>query len=306
MKTLIIYGPTSSGKTSLALALAKKHGGEIISADSRQVYKGLDIGSGKVDFKNAVAKHNNYWIVDGIRIHGFDLVEPGQSFTVSDFIKFAGVTIKKIEEAGKLPIIAGGTAFYLYSLINGLNTNGIGPDKKLRNQLEKLPREQLYLKLFKLNKEKALSMNQSDRLNPRRLIRAIEISSSNPPSFKKDTHLLGNCQTIGLTATNSYLFQRSDIWLDERIKHGLIEEVDGLIKNKTDIVWLEKLGLEYRWITLFVTGKLSFGEAASGLKGDTHDYIRRQKSWFKKFVGMKLYNVADNQYLIPLDKEHHK
>src|SRR3989344_147190 len=108
-KTLIIYGPTATGKTAIGIALAKKYHGEIISADSRQVYKGLDIGSGKVGFDSKVEKHQGYWIVNGIKIHGFDLRAPREQFTVADFIKNASDTMIQIIVSKKLPIIVGGT-----------------------------------------------------------------------------------------------------------------------------------------------------------------------------------------------------
>src|SRR3990167_9401127 len=104
-KELIIYGPTTTGKTALAIDLAKKYNGEIISADSRQVYKGLDIGTGKVSFDSKVEKHKGFWIVDGVKIHGFDLVNPGQRFSVADFLKFASDTMIQIIKSKKIPII---------------------------------------------------------------------------------------------------------------------------------------------------------------------------------------------------------
>ena len=110
-KVLIIYGPTATGKTALVIKLAKEYNGELISADSRQVYKNLDIGTGKVSFESKVEKHNKYWTVDGVKIHGFDLVKPGEQFTVADFLKFSHDSIIQITQQKKLPIIVGGTPF---------------------------------------------------------------------------------------------------------------------------------------------------------------------------------------------------
>src|SRR3990167_7407725 len=175
---LVIFGPTATGKTDLALGLANKFNGELISADSRQVYKNLDITSGKANFGLKVEKHNRYWIVDGVKIHGFDLVDPGQNFSASDFIKFAKTAVAQIIKTSKLPIIVGGTGFYIQTFIGGLDSVGIAPDANLRSQLEKLSTTMLYQKLLITNPKRAKSMNQSDKKNPRRLIRAIEITSS--------------------------------------------------------------------------------------------------------------------------------
>src|SRR3989344_4979412 len=127
-RALIIYGPTATGKTDLALNLAKKFNGELISTDSRQVYKGLDIGTGKVSFGSKVEKHQGFWVVNGIKIHGFDLVNPDEQFTAADFLKSAVTSVIQITEEKKLPIMVGGSGFYIKTLINGLGSIGIPAD----------------------------------------------------------------------------------------------------------------------------------------------------------------------------------
>jgi len=159
---LVIYGPTATGKTALGIHLAQKFNGELISADSRQVYKGLDIGSGKVSFDSKVEKHKGYWIVDGVKIHGFDLVNPPihkpdsqsyskpgseEPFSVADFLKFASDTMIQIMKSKKIPIIVGGTGFYIKALTSGIESIGIAQDRKLRQKLEKLSVGDLYQKL---------------------------------------------------------------------------------------------------------------------------------------------------------------
>ncbi|MBI3282650.1 tRNA (adenosine(37)-N6)-dimethylallyltransferase MiaA, partial [Candidatus Curtissbacteria bacterium] len=178
---LVIYGPTATGKTGLAITLAKKYNGEILSADSRQVYKGLDITTGKVSFDSKVEKHSGYWIVDGVRINGFDIKDPSQQFTAADFLKFAHTSLIRIRVAEKLPIVVGGTGFYIKALIEPIDSIGIPANPKLRGNLQKLSVQELFQKLSSINSQKAKSMNRSDRKNPRRLIRAIEIALS----FKK-------------------------------------------------------------------------------------------------------------------------
>jgi len=323
-KLLIIYGPTATGKTDLAIKLAKKFSGELISADSRQVYKGLDIGTGKVSFDSKVEKHEECWIVDGVKIHGFDLVNPPihkpdsqsyskpgseEPFSVSDFLKFASDTMIQIMKSKKLSIIVGGTGFYIKALIEGIETIGIKADWKLRHQLENFSADQLYQKLEKIDPKRAQEMNNSDRQNPRRLVRAIEIALT--PEFSarhsgvatttiesgsyRSVSLrsrMTNYLMVGLTAPSDYLYSRCDKWLKIRLKHGMIEEVENLIKGGIDPQWLDDLGLEYRWLSRYLSGKINYYQAIDRLKGDIHSFIRRQKTWFKKFNEMKLFDIS--------------
>lgn len=300
---LAIFGPTSTGKTNLAIHLAQKLNGEIISADSRQVYRSLDIGSGKVSFKSKVEKHPRYWIVDGVRINGFDLQEPENNFSAADFIKFAESSIKQIGNRKKLPIIAGGTGFYLGAFLNGIESIGIQSDSELRLELEKLSRVQLLEKLKKLDPKKAGLLNQSDRLNPRRLIRAIEIAVGrpkiNPPLISNA--LPTNCILIGLTAPNDFIYKRADKWVDERFEK-INEEIKNLLELGVDEKWLENLGLEYRWGVRYVRGDISKTDSIAKLKFDTHSFIRRQKTWFKKFKDMKLFDISQKDWQKKLEK----
>lgn len=301
-QTLVIYGPTATGKTSLAIALAQKFNGEIISADSRQVYRSLDIGSGKVSFDAKVQKYQRYWIVDGIKIHGFDTIDPGQQFTVADFLKFANSSMIQIIELNKLPIVVGGTGFYIKALIDGIDSIGIPKDEKLRRQLEKLTIGRLYQKLLGLDKTRAKAMNESDRANPRRLIRAIEVATykmftseeSKPTPEVKTSYQLPttNYSLVGLTAPNDFLYKKAESWLQERLSKGMIGEVKGLLEKGIDQKWLDNLGLEYRWLSRHLTGKLDYQIAFERLTGDYHSFIRRQKTWFKKFPNIKLFDIS--------------
>lgn len=300
---LVIFGPTATGKTDLAIRLAKKYNGELISADSRQIYKTLDIATGKVSFHSKVEKHHGFWIVDGVKIHGFDLVDPGQEFTVFDFLKFVSTTLFRINEVKKLPIVVGGTGFYIKGLIDGIQSIGILKNQKLRARLEKLSAQDLYQKLFESAPTRAKLMNESDRQNPRRLIRAIEIAVS--PKKKTSTnyhlptidHLL-----IGLTAPNKYLFKRVDNWIDERFKHGMIEEVQNLLKSRIDAQWLDSIGLYYRWLTKIALGQMTKEEAVIRLTADGHNFVRRQKAWFGKLRDIALYDISQPSWPQKLEK----
>ena len=305
---LVLYGPTVTGKTNLAINLAKKFNAQLISADSRQIYRGLDIGTGKISPNSKVIKHEGNWIVNGINIYGFDLANPEQKFSVADFIKFSDHTIKQIIKSKHTPIVVGGTGFYIKSLLEGINSIGILPNKKLRKKLEELSAIDLYQKLHELNPRRALSMNQSDRANPRRLIRAIEIAvyknnqlSSNHPTIQPSNYL-SNYLIIGLTAPNEFLYKRADAWLNERLEMGMVNEVKSLIEEGVDPNWLESLGLEYRWITKFILGQIIFDEAFQRLKGDIHDFIRRQKTFFKQFDNIMLYDISQKNWQNELEK----
>ena len=333
-KLLIIYGPTATGKTDLAIKLAKKFSGELISADSRQVYKGLDIGTGKVSFDSKVEKHEECWIVDGVKIHGFDLVNPPihkpdsqsyskpgseEPFSVSDFLKFASDTMIQIMKSKKLSIIVGGTGFYIKALIEGIETIGIKADWKLRHQLENFSADQLYQKLEKIDPKRAQEMNNSDRQNPRRLVRAIEIALT--PEFSarhsgvatttiesesyRSVSLrsrITNYRMVGLTAPNAYLYSRSNKWLEERLSHEMIDEIKNLLDQKVNPKWLESLGLEYRWLSRYLLGQITKEEAINCLKGDTHSFIRRQKTWFKKLPGIQLFDISNPGWQRELEK----
>lgn len=311
---MIIYGPTATGKTALALQLARKFQGEIISADSRQVYKGLDIGTGKVSFESKIEKHRDYWIVDGVKIHGFDLVdppvdEPGSGkgrFSAADFLKIATTSVIQITEVDKLPIIVGGTGFYIKALLEGVESIGIGPDWELRHKLEKLSAGDLYQKLLKVDPDRAKSMNESDCQNPRRLIRAIEIAMYNhKPETINNKRKIENCLIIGLTAPNPYLYSRVDKWLDSRLEHGLTDEVRRLLDQKVSPRWLDDLGLEYRWVSRYLKNKIGYSQMIERLKGDIHSFVRRQKTWFNKLKNIKLIDISKPNWQDKIDSHGH-
>lgn len=299
MKLLVIYGPTVTGKTDLAIEFAQKYNGELISADSRQVYKSLDIGTGKVSLSSNVEKHQNYWLVDGVKIHGFDLVSPGGNFSVADFINFASKITKIISSKKKLPIIVGGTGFYIKSYLQGINSFGIPKNKFLRKELNNFSISNLQERLSQLNTSRLIKMNESDRNNPRRLIRAIEIASSIRKPTKSNvqpTYLL-----VGVTAPNSYLYNRADKWLETRLAQGMVDEVKNLRKIVPDN-WLENLGLEYRWIIRLLKKEISQTKAKVRLKGDIHSLIRRQKTFFNQFPAIDKIDISGENWHKELEK----
>ncbi|OGD86674.1 tRNA (adenosine(37)-N6)-dimethylallyltransferase MiaA [Candidatus Curtissbacteria bacterium RBG_16_39_7] len=285
-KLIVVCGPTTTGKTDLALQLAKKFGGELISADSRQVYVGMDIGTGKFSFGDEFRKFHGCWLLNDVWIYGYDLVRPDEQFTVAGFVDFFGKTSTKIWQKGKLPILVGGTGFYIKSVLDGIDALGIRPDWQLRGELEGLTPEQLQEKLRSLDLKKWEMMNKSDRKNSRRLIRAIEIASSKRAKAKNEKtishkRLMINALIIGLRAPRNFLYKKTDLWVQERLEKGLIKEVEGLIKKGyKDRMPMQ--GIIYKSVVSFIDGKSNIKELEEKLKSQMHDYSRRQTTWFKK------------------------
>lgn len=269
-KMIVILGPTASGKSELAVKLAKKFNGEIISADSRQVYKGMDIGTGKVTKKE----------MEDIPHHLLDVASPKRKFTVVQYRKLALKAIEKIFKKGKIPIICGGSGFYIQALIDGLTIPPVPPDWKLRKKLEKKPIEKLYKILKKLDPERAKSI---DRKNKRRIIRAIEIAKKlkKIPPLKKEP-LPYRVLILGIKREKEELKKLIRKRLLKRLRRGMVAEVKRL--KKLGISWkrLEEFGLEYRWVARYLQGKISKKEMIEKLQKEIEDYARRQMVWFKK------------------------
>lgn len=270
-KLIAIVGPTASGKSDLAVQLAQKYNGEIISADSRQVYKGMDIGSGKITQTEMM----------GIPHHLLDMASPKRKFTVSQYQKLAFKTIKQIHSRGKLSILVGGTPFYVYSVVDNYIFPEVKPDAKLRTQLEKLSIEQLLQKLQKLDHGRAESIEQK---NKRRLIRALEIviTTHQPvPKLQKNNPLF-DVLILGIKKSPEDLKKRIHKRLLKRLNEGMIQEIKRL--HASTISWkrLEEFGLEYRYIAQYLQQKISYQEMQQTLEKATNDFSRRQMVWFKK------------------------
>lgn len=186
-KLLVICGPTATGKTSVAIHLAKKFNGELVSADSRQVYRKMDIGTGKdlpqnssFQFPVSSLKKQDvgFYVIDGIRLWGYDLIDPQNDFNISKYLNIAKDIIEEIWKRDKLPILVGGTGFYIKGIIDGIGTSQIPKDESLRKSLEKKDVEELFEILAQTDSVRSSKLNKSDRNNPRRIIRAIEIALS--------------------------------------------------------------------------------------------------------------------------------
>lgn len=289
-KLIVILGPTSSGKSSLAINLAKKFKGEIISADSRQVYKGMDIGTGKVSKKEQkLVPH-----------HLLDVASPKKQFSVAEFKQQSILSIDKIRYKNKIPFLVGGTPFYIYAVIDDLQIPQVAPNLKLRKLYEQKSPAKLFKILQKLDPKRAKTI---DKHNPRRLIRAIEIikATSQPvPSLRHPELVSGSKPLIlGIKKDQNELYKLIDKRLESRLKQGLVSEVKKLLKNKISHKRLQEMGLEYRFVSLYLQGHLTYDEMVEQLKNAIHKFSKRQMTWFKTDSRIKwIKNQAQAEKLI--------
>ena len=239
-KIIVILGPTASGKSALAVKLAKKINGEIISADSRQVYKGLNIGSGKITKKE----------MSGVHHHCLDIVSPKKVFTVADFKKCAEKAIEKIFAKNKTPIIIGGTGLYIQALVDNIVLPEVKPDWKLRKKLEKKTTEEMFRALEKLDPDRAKNI---DAKNPRRLIRAIEIAKAlgKVPNLETKRQSWETIQ-IGIKLSDKKLKENINKRLIYRLKKGMIAEAKKLHAQGLSWKRMDELGLEYKYLAKFL------------------------------------------------------
>lgn len=321
-KLLVILGPTSTGKTDLGLFLAKKFNGELVSCDSRQVYRGLDIGTGKLpsgmlDHDQdpwSIKKANGWWEVNGIKIWMYDVIDPKIQYSVADYIQEARQVISDIRRRNKLPIVVGGSGLYLKGLLSGLSNLSIPINNALRKRLEKLSLQDLQKKLQSLSLSKWSQMNYSDRQNPRRLLRSIEIisqlSSAKPTVQHLEISDIGQSSEeilkIGLTAPRKVIYDRSDKRVVERINQGLVAEAQRLSKEGLSFKRMKQLGLEYGVLAQFLEKKITQIEGEKGLikliQYKIHGYIRRQLVWFKKEKGVVWFDITQKNTLSRVEK----
>lgn len=301
-RLLIILGPTSTGKTDLALRLAKKFDGELVACDSRQVYKKLDIGSGKLPGQEVIVKKGKgYWYLDGARVWMYDVVDANKQYTVADYIRDASRIIEEISNRKKLPIIVGGTGFYLQALLEGIPNLTIPLDASLRRKLEKLSKQGLQKKLQEISPQKWNNLNESDKQNPRRLIRALEITKGEQKKKKNnisETRFKNwDILKIGLTAPRQILYQRIDERVIGRINQGMINEAISLHDEGLTFERMKQLGLEYGVLADYISGKIASKDGLIKLlQNKIHGFARRQITWFKKEKNVKWFDITVRDY----------
>lgn len=310
-KLLVICGPTATGKTSLAIKLAKKYSAdnyaEIVSADSRQVYKGLDIGTGKDIPKNANLNFQSlkldeegigFFNIDGVKIWGYDLVSPKVEFSVSSYIDFAGKILGNIWKRKKLPILVGGTGLYIKAVVDGIETASIPKNAKLRKSLRGKEVKELFDVLAKLDSVKSGSLNMSDKKNPRRLIRAIEIAQYKGKGVNLKSISADNELMIGLTAGKKTIQKRIKTRVEKRIREGIEDEIRNLLSS----------GVEWKYQAMNTLGYKEWADFNDKKKvieqwiKDEENYAKRQITWFKKDKRIRWFDVSESNYKKRVEK----
>lgn len=305
-KLLVICGPTSAGKTSLALKLAKKFDGEIVSADSRQVYRGMDIGTGKNLPIGAKIRYPwfykwGYYEVDGVKIWGYDLADPKGDFSVAQYIKFADGIIADIEKRNKLPILTGGTGLYIKGVVDRIPTVAIPRNESLREKLAGKSAAELYEMLSQIDSLKAGSLNFSDKRNPRRLIRAIEVATwmidnrHRVPKSEKKASL--DILFIGLTGPREVIEKTIDESVNLRNDSGIKDEIRKLLKGGVRWDSQAMMSMGYRQYRDFFEGGVGEEAVIDEWKREEKKYVKRQMTWFRKDKRINWFDISDRKCL---------
>lgn len=290
-KIIVVLGPTASGKSDLGVELALEFNGDVISADSRQVYTGLDIGTGKITQEE----------MKGVSHHLLDVSPPEKVFTVSDFKTLGEEAINQILEKGKLPIICGGTGFYVEALLGETSIPEVPPNPELRKELEEKTAEELFDILQKLDPERAGAI---DAKNKRRLVRAIEICKElgkvpKIPNGKSQITNKFKILKIGIKIEDEELRKRINRRLERRIEMGMIEEAERLQNppagGGVSYERMRELGLEYSALADLLENKITKAEMIARLQTEIWQYAKRQMTWFKRDKNIVWIDLNDVQ-----------
>ncbi len=265
-KLIVIEGTNASGKSSLGIELAARFSGEIISADSRQVFRRLDLGSGKINPEE----------MNGVPHHLLDVREPGEFFSMADFQRLAYEAIDGIIARGRLPFLVGGTGLYVDAVADGYELSDKAPDHSLRAQLETYETPELYEML-----KQKLPDTDIDPKNRHRVMRALEKLEADDwrPAGKAPRYSL---LKLGVTWPREILKQRIDERLDRRLEEGMVEEVKVLLDEGVSEEFMVKLGLEYKYLTWYLTGKIGYEQMREELAGAIKKFAKRQMTWFRR------------------------
>lgn len=272
ISVVAIVGPTAVGKSDYAVEYALKNNGEVVSADSRQVYTGLDIGTGKITKEE----------MKGIPHHLLDVVSPQEKFNVEKFKQLAEKAILDIHARGKLPIICGGTGFYIDAVLENISYPDVPHNIELRKELEEKNPEELFSLLQTLDPGFAEKLNNSERNNSHRLVRSIEISKAlgKIPQITKGESPY-EVTWINLNLPGEELKKRIHIRLEKRLSNGMIEEVQKLHSEGLSWERMDEFGLEYRYISRYLQGEISREEMIEKLRNEIWHYAKRQMLWFR-------------------------
>ncbi len=290
-KVIVILGQTATGKSDLAIKISKKINGEVISADSRQVYKNLNIGTGKITKKE----------MRGIPHHLLDVVNPKNKFSVVEYQKLAISAMADIFKRNKIPIICGGTGFYIDAITKGNVFPTVPPNLKLRKNLESKSSDILLKILTKLDETRAKDiLNKNEQNNKVRLIRAIEIAKA-LGKVPKNTEIkpMYKFVKIGLYLPTQELKKKINTRLEKRLKMGMINEIKKLHKKGLSWKKMYELGLEYRYISMYLQNQITKGEMILKLQSEIYHYAKRQMTWFKRDPQINWFDASKK---IPLTK----
>jgi tRNA dimethylallyltransferase len=279
-KIIIIIGPTASGKSELAVRLAKKYNGEIVSADSRQIYQGLNLGTGKVEGRWSSKGALRRFLYKNIRHHCIDIVNPKKQVSAAQFQRLATRAIKDILKRKKLPIICGGTAHWVDAVAYRQKFPQVKPNPQLRAELEKKSTAQLFKQLKKLDPERAKTI---DPKNPRRLVRAMEIiltTGRSVPQLKQSSPY--DSVWIGLQPDWKTLNKKIEQRLKQWLKNGLLHEIETLHKQGLSWQRIEDFGLDYTFGALYLQDKISYNEMLEKSTTSIKRYAKRQMTWWKR------------------------
>ena len=265
-KLIVIAGTNASGKSGLGVELASRYGGEIVSADSRQVFRGLDLGSGKITPQE----------MRGVPHHLIDVCQPGDFFSMADFQRLAYAAIDGIQARGKLPFLVGGTGLYVDAVAEGYELSDRAPDLALRAELETHTTPELYQML-----QEKLPGTEIDPKNRNRVMRALERLAADDyhPGKRQPRY---EVLKLGVSWDRETLKQRIDERLERRLRDGMVQEVQGLLDAGVSREFLMKLGLEYRYLTRYLDGKLTYEQMVLELGNAIKKFAKRQVTWFKK------------------------
>ncbi len=285
-KVVSIVGPTASGKTSLSIAVAKAVHGEVISADSRQIYKGLDIGSGKVTTQE----------MEGVPHHLLSIVEPSMVYTGVDFVNDASKAIETIVENNHVPIIVGGTFFYTDLLRGTMNAAPVPINQTLRDELETLSDKELFVRIKDADTARAEVIDSKNR---RRMIRSLEIIATlgTVPQTKKNESPY-EWLTIGISIEKETLHANIHTRLLERLNNGMVEEVERLLKDGITHERLETFGLEYRYLSRYLQGLMTHDTMVTELETKIRQFAKRQMTWLKRDTTIEWFAPTEHEKVI--------
>lgn len=289
-KLIAIVGPTAVGKTALSIMLAKEIGGGAVSADSRQVYRGLDIGTGKVTREEMQA----------VPHHLLDVADPQEIFTAAEYVRLGRTALEEVTARKQVPIVVGGTGFYIDALLGRISLANVPPNPVLRADLSRMNLEELRSKLEELDVERYETI---DIQNPVRLIRAIEVAIALGKNPLPNTELLYDVLWIGLTIPLPEVREKIKARLSVRLENGMLDEARKLHTKGLSYERMDELGLEYRFMARHLMGEISHEEMVANLEKEIFNYAKRQMTWFKKNKEIHWFAPTETEKAIILAKD---